>query len=329
MLVRLFQKYQWHTPFLLIVAGLALWRRAFLNPEETLAVTGENNGPLFDSLMPFFLNYPVTAVILTFAAVTFQAFFVTHVASSKVMKNRFSAVAGLIFLLLVSSRPEMIAVQPGHFSGVFVLLALNKILNTYTDKDIILQIFNAGVLISLAGLFYFPAWTLFLLLIISLFIYYVFTVRTFLAALTGFVTPLFFIFTILWVSGQLDSALLSLARYQSTWTNTGISFSFYDRFYLYTFGFLTVLSLFSLRLLHMPSKAIRIRRRMYTLSVALMVAALSYLLAGNHILINHSLLFIPLSVSLAVFFEDMGNSVRRELLFLLMTAILVAGHMLA
>ncbi len=328
MLLRIFYKQQWYTPFLLAITGLALWQRALINPSDSLEYVGENIGPLFDRMIPFFHDHPTAAILITFVLMMFQAFFITHLASSKVLKNRFSAITGLIFILLTSSRPFMLAPQAGYFAGVFILLAFNKILNTYAPKDVILQIFNAGLLISLAGLFYFPAWSFFILLIISLAIYFVISFRTVIAALTGFITPLFFLFVILWVSGQLEGFTTSFSQYQDNWLSPDFSFTRYDRIYLYILGFLTILSLFSLRMLHMPAKVIVVRKRMLTLSVALVVAVLSYAVAGKHLLVNQSLLIIPLSVALAVFFEDLDRRILAESLFLLTAIILAAGHLL-
>ncbi len=327
MLLRLFYKNDWYNPFLLLLAGLLLWRNAFLNPGETSALAAENGGALFDLVMAFFRNHPLPGVILAFAALMFQVFFIAYLASSKVMNNRYSAIAGLIFLLLVSSRPYMAAIQPGHFAGVFLLLAMNKILNTYEEKDIVPQIFNAGLLISLAGLFYYPAWIFFILLIISLFIYYVVSARALMAALTGFIVPLFLMFTLVWVTGQLETVMVSFAKYQQSWMSAGISFSFIDRLHIYLIALLSLVALFSLRVLHMPSKAILTRQRMRTLNIALVFAMLSYLVAGKHLMINHHLLFIPLAVALAVIFEDIGKKTIAETLFLLLAVALVAGNL--
>ncbi len=328
MFLRIFYKYNWYTPLLFLLGGLLLWRNAFLNTDAVMAFTGEHNGPLFDLALYFFRNHPLTAVIFSFAAAMFQVFFITHLSSSKVMKNRHSAIAGLILLLLISSRPFMTAVQPGHFSGVFLLLAINKILDIYEDKDIIPQIFHAGLHISLAGLFYYPAWAFFFLLIFSLFIYYVVSARALMAAVTGFLMPLFFLFTILWVTDQLDTALGSFARYQQTWMSPDLPLSLYNRVYIYVLAFLSIISLFSLRLLYMPSKAIRTRQRMKTLSIAIIIALLSYLMAGKHLPVNHSLLVLPLAVSLAVLFEGTGKKTFSEILFLLLAAVLVAGNIM-
>ena len=302
------------------------WRRALLDPAASLEFVGKGHAPLFDLILPFLQEQPLAAVLIAFALVMFQVFFITHLAASKVLENRFSALTGLIFLLLISSRPYMLAPQPAIFASFFLILAFNKILNAYPEKEIVLQVFNVGVLTGLAGLFYFPAWTFFILLLASLFIYYIVSPRSMLAAFTGFIMPVAFLFIALWVADQHDQALDALAKYQKNWMEFSVTYSSFDRIYTYVFAFLTLISYLTIRLLHIPAKAIRVRKRMKTLNVALFVAVLSYLVAGEHLLVNHALLVVPLSLMLAVFFEGQRRKRLAEVLFLVMAVVLAAGH---
>ncbi len=329
MLLQIFYKQQWYTPFLLLIGGVVLWRRALFDPAASLEYVGTDHAPLFDLILPFFQEQALVAVLIAFVLVMFQVFFMTHLASSKVLENRFSALTGLIFLLLISSRPYMLAPQPAIFAGVFLILAFNKMLNTYAEKDMVLQVFNAGVLTGLAGLFYFPAWSFFILLLISLFVYYIASLRNIMAALTGFIMPVLFLCIALWVTSQHEHALDAFTRYQANWMEFSVHYSFFDRIYTYLFALLTLISYLSIRLLHIPAKAIRIRKRMKTLNVALMVAVLSYLLAGEHLLVNYVLPVIPLSMMLAVFFEGQRRKKLAGILFLVMAVLLAAGHMLS
>ncbi len=327
MLLRIFYKHQWYTPFILLMGGVVLWRRALMDPSASLEYVGVNHAPLFELILPFLQQQAFVGVLIAFAMVMFQVFFATHLAASKVLENRFSALAGLIFLLLIGSRPYMLAPQPALFAGVFLILAFNKMLNTYDEKAMVLQVFNAGALISLAGLFYFPAWSFFILLLGSLSIYNISKLRYIMAAITGLMMPVFFLFIALWLTAQHEQAFLSFTQYQASWLDFSIPFTSADRRYMYVFALLTLISYLSIRLLHIPSKAIRIRKRMKTLNLAVLVALLSFFVAGEHLLVNHAMLVIPLSLTLAVFFEGQKRKKLAEVLFLLMVAALAAGHM--
>ncbi len=327
MLLRIFHKHHSYTPLLLLVGGLFLWRRALIDPSASLEFVGANHAPLFNLILPFLKQQAFAAVLIAFVMVMFKVFFLTHLAASKVMENRFSSLTGLIFLLLISTRPYMHAPQPALFAGVFLVLAFNKMLNTYDEKIRVLQVFNAGALISLAGLFYYPAWSFFVLLMGSLSIYYIGNLRNTMAALTGLIMPVFFLFIVFWVTGQHEQAFLSFKHYQANWMDFGITFSSYDRIYIYIFALLTIISYLSIRLLHIPAKAIRFRKRMKILNLALLVALLSFFVAGGHLLVNYALLVIPLSLTLSVFFEGLKQKKLAEVLFLLLVAIVAAGHM--
>ncbi len=328
MLLRIFHKQQWYTPFLLLIGGLVLWRRALLDPSASLKHVGGDHAPLFDLILPFLQEQALAAVLIAFVLVMLQVFFITHLAASKVLENRFSALTGLIFLLLISSRPYMLAPQPALFAGVFLIPAFNKILNAYPEKDIVPRVFNTGVLTGVAGLLYFPAWTFFVLLLASLFIYYIVSLRTVLAAATGFIMPVVFLFIAMWVTDQHEHALHAYTEYQTTWMDISITYSSFDRIYTYLFALLALISYLTIRLLHIPAKAIRIRKRMKTINAALLVALLSYLVAGEYLLINHAYPVIPLSLLLAVFFEGQRRKKLAEVLFLSLAVVLAAGHML-
>ena len=326
MFIRTFSKAHWHTPFLLIILGGLFWMRAFLFPHEMSGRIAEDNAPFYELLVPWITGYPLWSMVLAFALLMVQVFFLNHIATSKGITDRFSALPGLLYLLLMSSTPGMIGPQPVLLANVFLLIGLNKIFKVYREGQAIMEVLNVGLLMAVAGLFYYPALPLLLLLVFSLFLFFPVSLRTLLAALMGYVIPFFFLglyyFMFDMLGEKIDSISISIQPLEVFRQSLDV----YQQVFAVALGLLSVFAFLRLHLFYMPDKPIRVRKRVRVLSLFFLLSVLTYLVTMDYIYVHHGLLIIPLSIALAVFFSDMRNSKLAEAVFAFLFLLILGGR---
>ncbi len=326
MLHNVFRKVYWYTPLLLLLGGALLWLDAFVSPEKTLSVLAPTNAPLFTLIKPLILDHPLAGVMIAFLVLMVQVVLINHIASSNGLTDRYSALTGLLYLLLMCSTPGMIAPHPLLFANLFLLLALNKILKEYQEHEGMAETFNSGMLIAIAGLFYLPALLFFLLLIFSMVLYFRLNMRSIVASLLGFATPFFFLGLYYFMADMLHEQLHRFTITFRPWLIFKHSPDINVKASILGFVAFSLLSIARLIIAYMPDKLIRLRRRVRVLLLLFFVSALSYLFVIEYIHLHHALLAIPLSISLAIFFDDLKKGWLSELVFGILLLFILAGR---
>ncbi len=326
MFIRTFRKAQWHTPLLLILLGVLFWMQGFLFPHEISGRIAEDNAPFYELLVPWITGYPLWSMVLAFALLMGQAFFLNHIATSKGLTDRFSALPGLLYILLMSSTPGMIGLHPVLLANVFLLIGLNKIFKVYRERQAIMEVLNVGLLMAVAGLFYFPALPLLLLLIFSLFLYFPVSLRTLLAALMGYFIPFFFLGLYYYMFDMLGEKLDAVSISMQPLEVFRQSLDIYQQAFAIALGLLSVFAFFRMQLVYMADKPIRVRKRVRVLSLFFLFSVLTYLVTVDYIFLHHGVLIIPLSIALAVFFSDMHNRKLAEAVFSILFLLILGGR---
>ncbi|MGZ3885383.1 MAG: DUF6427 family protein [Bacteroidia bacterium] len=130
--------------------------------------------------------YLLNAVCLITGATLITYFTVKHEIVDK--QNFIPAFLYLFFCALTLTRG---LVHPPLFSNIFILLALNAILDSYRAENALAKIFNAAFYTCIAMFFYLNYAFFILLYFISLFILRPFSWREALIGLLGLISPVF------------------------------------------------------------------------------------------------------------------------------------------
>ncbi len=326
MLVRIFKKSHWYSPLLLLIVAALLWMDVFISPDKAIdTISGSGNG-LYNMLLPAITAYPGMAVAIAFLLLMLQVFMINHVATTKGFTDRYSALPGLIYLLLMSSTEGMIAPNPVIIANVFLIPAVNKLLNVYEDEHVIKEVFNISFLIALASLFFLPAMAFFLVLLLSIFVYYIVNIRTIIAAIVGLITPFFFLSLYFFMQDGLVVLNYDLDINISPLIIFDVDINIYEKIFTVALSFLSFFSILRLQLVYKGTKPIRVRKRISMLLIVLLFSVLSYALAVDNIHVHYGLIIIPLSISLAVFFYDIRNIRLSEILFGVFLVLVLAGR---
>lgn len=326
MFVRVFRKVNWFSEALLVLIGVLLWFSAFLAPEKSIDGIADPAAPLFELIRPLLTQYQLAAVITALILVLIQAFLVNHLATTKNFTDRFSLLPAIIYLMLMSSTTIMIAPHPVLFANSFLIPALGKLLDAYDEEHYMKEIFNIGLLIALAGLFYYPALTLFLALIISIFMYYIVNVRTLIAAFIGLLTPFVFLSVYYFMRDMFADWLADFQIVVKPFLVFELETDIYQKAFIVVLTLLSFFAFFRLQVIYKFTKPIRIRKRITILLLFFVISVVSFLLAVDHIYVHYGILIIPLSIALAVFFYDLRNTKLSEVLFGILLLLVIAAR---
>ncbi len=326
MLVKFFSSGYLYTPVLLLATGLLLWLESFIQPGAAVSGIVQNQAPLYRLITPYFLKYPFMAVLLSFLLLMIQVFYVNHIASQIRISDKFSALAGLIYLLLMSSTPEMIAPHPTLFANLFLLFAIKKIFTVYGEDKLAVEVFNAAALIALAGMFYLSSLIFFFLLIFSLLIYYVVSPRAIVAAFLGVLAPYFFLLLVFYVDGSLADKLQQFEPNFVFWHLFRAEPGLTQIIFAVLLALYTLYALIRIRFVFVPDKPVRVRKQMHVLMLSIIVALIPYVFAIDYTVTHYAIFACPVAVTLAVFFYEMPAKKFSEVLFGILLLAVVAAR---
>ncbi len=327
MLVRLFKKFTWYAPLLLILLALLLWIDVFFNP-PALDVS-DCSAPLFNLLGGYWSQYPLGSTIFALCLLLIQAFYINYVATSNAFTERYSALPGLIYILLMSSSPSMISLNPILPANLFLIPAMNKLIDVYEEQSIAKELFNSGFLIGLASLFYYPAMILFLALIASVFVYYIVNFRRLFAAVLGLITPFVFLMTYLFLKDELLLWFGDLAVVIKPFVILELEINTYQKIFIGGLALFSILAFSHLQLVYKTAKPIRARKRITLLFLFFLISISSFLFSVNFAELHYGLLNITLSIALAVYFYNMRYRKLTEFLFTVLMILVLAGRFAA
>jgi hypothetical protein len=326
MLVRIFKKSHWYSPLLLLFIAALLWMDAFLYPERAIDTISGPGNAFYEMVFPLMTAYPRAAVTFAFILLMMQVYMINYVATSKEFTDRYSALPGLTYLLLMCSTAAMIAPHPVLFANAFLIPAVNKLLNAYENEQIAKQVFNIGFLIAMASLFFLPALAFFPVLIVSVIIYYIVNLRRIIASFLGLFTPYFFLslYYFMKTASFLPPDMMDIDIHP-----LGIFYldvNIYEQVFIVVLSLLSFFSILRLQLVYKGTKPIRIRKRITMLIIILLFSVLSYVMSNDNIQVHFGMVMVSLSIALSVFFFDIRKRRFTEILFGLFVLLTLAGR---
>lgn len=135
-----------------IISLIAFWAAIYIHSEREL------NTLSFIRLIPVFIGAYLSILILDFIVSK----------NSLSEKSNYEVVLFSAFILAI---PQIFLYQNVIFSNFIILLALRRVISIRTQKELIKKLFDSGLLIGLASLFYFWSLLFFIIIIAAIFFY--------------------------------------------------------------------------------------------------------------------------------------------------------------
>jgi hypothetical protein len=146
-----------HQPLSIVlipVLGIILWLHGFLNPALPAP---QVYMPFYAGLDTFLRANPRFSVGMGFLLAMGEAFLLNYIIYQHHILTKKSWLPALMFVALSACTPGLLWLNPQLIAGLFLLGALHLLLATYRTDKAFGAVFNSGILIGIAALFYLPS----------------------------------------------------------------------------------------------------------------------------------------------------------------------------
>ncbi len=201
MFVQLFKSNSASAFIFIPLIAIAMWTTGFIHPLETPLL--KHAMPLYVLVAkPFTNSYISISIALIF--VLAEAFILNYIINEHEVLRKKSYLPALFYVISMSSNKAMFMLHPLIFSNFFLLFAFNRLLDSYRKERAFSHFFDAGFLVSIATLFYFPYIVFFPVLAASLVILRPFNWREWVIATVGIILPYILAASFYFLYNQLD-----------------------------------------------------------------------------------------------------------------------------
>ena len=186
--------------FLLLVL---FWTPAFINPQNYYLYADTPFAKLAE-LVEVNIYF---STILAFIIIVISALLLNQLATDYEFSSRYSSLGMFFLVILTSSLPAFYSFNPIILANVFILFLLKNICELPTSELTIPIVFNSGLLIGFASLFFPPLVLLLFFLWGALFTHRISTWRNIVASMIGILMPYLFVFTwYLWTESIVENS---------------------------------------------------------------------------------------------------------------------------
>jgi hypothetical protein len=319
MLIRYFKSNSASSLVILPLIALAVWAFGFASPPP---LPLKHAMPLYELIAGPISGIPWLSVLTGVTLVIAEAFLLNYIVNENEVLTKQTWLPALFYILFMSNNPAMLSPHPMLFGNLFVLFAINKVLSSYRKDNAFSQSFDAGMLLSVATLFYYPCIVYFPFLAAGFIILRPFNWREWFIAFLGALVPYVFVIVLYFWNGTLDYLLYDKMFYQFLREKSHPEFprSFY---FMLSVGWAIILfSLFTL-LQGVGIATQRSKKSAILLIWFFFFSALSIFIAPEVSTKYFSGLAIPAAVFCANYFAHIRRSWWAESLFILLVASVV------
>lgn len=194
----------------LLLVSAGLWLHAFVTIHPVYR-SPLPEMPLY-TLTTGWINSAALATVCAFILAFIGALLVNRAINQNDIFDKRSYLPALFYLIFIGCSGGLQQLHPFHFSNLLLTLALQRIIETYRKDYDFPGIFDAGLFVSLASLFYLPSIAFIFLLVSGILLIRPFSWRDWVVALLGFITPYAFAFTYYYWTNGSSQFLESIAQ---------------------------------------------------------------------------------------------------------------------
>jgi hypothetical protein len=325
MLIRFYKSPQPAALIFIPLVALALWFPSFFRDSPSAELT--------DSIMPFYqpLNtwtdiFPrPVLLVLSVILISIEALWLDRLVSKFEVLYKRSSLAALFYVVLMSLFAETRELHPVILVNGILLLVLDRGFSLYKTETPMRLVFDLGVSLAVASLFYFPCIIIFIGYGLGMILLRPFAWREWMIGFIGFFLPYFYTALYFFWTDRLGYFFSEII-----FPHFRLDFTFpfspggYQATALVFLAFLFFMSLWTLQS-HFYKNVIRTRIYQQLMLIFLLVAGLSFLFAREVYLWHFTLLAIPLATFIAYYFLANKKTWWLEFLFIAFILLWAAG----
>lgn len=256
--------------------------------------------------------------------ISFQAIFVNHIVNQHKLFNDSSHLPGLFIVLLNSISFFSLSFNQIVLANTFLIFAFAQLLRLYNVTNKFGLLFNAGILIGFASMFYMPSVMYFLFLWLALIYLSTPVWRDFAISLIGFTLPLIYYIAYFYVFKDVSELVFiseNLNIYEFNWQQL----TFSDKLLVVVLSILSLVSCFVL-LLSANKNVARIRKMLVVVLFYFLIALITLFFNQFDIIATLLMTTPALAIIIANFFHQIKKMVIAETIFLLLIAVVVISY---
>ena len=282
--------------------------------------------PFYNAAISWFSGAGRLATVLACVLMIAEAFLLNFIVNENEILTKPSFLPALFYIVFMSSDTAQLTLYPLLFANFFILLAIHKLVSSYRKDTAFPNAFDAGLLLSVATLFYFPCVVFFPLLYVGFVLFRPFNWREWVISLIGVLVPYTFVFTYYFWNDML-SHLWDIKLFYPNPQRSQLATS--EGFYI-MLGTSLLIILFSFgKLFTGFSEASQKNKKGIQLLLWLSgLGLLSMFLTPEITLRNFSVLAIPAAVFCSNYFLKMKRSGWGEVLFVMLLIAVFINHLL-
>ncbi|MCX6281758.1 MAG: hypothetical protein NTU51_07335 [Bacteroidetes bacterium] len=294
--------------------GLVLWGKALILPPHI--PTPEGPVPLYNLLYTLLCNFPHVAVILGFLLVLLETWWLNVLFNNNELVLKNSSLASLIFLIMMSSSPVYLTINPLNICTFITFAILNNLMNSYNKADDLDLVYGAGVSVALGSFFYFPYLLILAIIPVSFVLFRSIRWREWAAAFIGFITPYVFLAVYYFLTDQLHQQIM-------VYEKMAASFFFYpihlhtDDWVIGIFTLVLAIWGFYYQLSGPMEKTAEIRAKTYLIIWLVLISMLSIAYSTSLVVYHFIMLFPSLTLMLTSTFLGIKKKRVAEIIFLI------------
>jgi hypothetical protein len=241
--------------------------------------------------------------------------------------ERNQLTGALIYIIMMSSQPAMIAPNIMLVINFLLILMLNGILRLNPKTETLGRLFDIGFLAGLATVLYFPAIVFLLFIIISLITLQMFRWREWLIPIIGFVAPWLFVATwYFWFDQLQEKFHILISRFTFALPDIP-SIGIEEGLIWSLFALLALLGLTKIRRLNSEGSS-GSRRKSRIIFIMFLMALLSGFVPGTSFQAHVYLEIIPVVIFLSAYISRLRRLFLVELVFTIIIITIVAIRIL-
>lgn len=323
MLLRLFKGTGPGVILLIIITLLFVWASAFIKLQSHFSLYFDLDPmPLYGILSSLIGTNPLPGIIFTTSLVILMAYLLVNLNTTLFFINERTFLPAVIYILLSGLFPLYQLMNPAHFSAMFLMLAIRRIMEAYRVPGIAYDFFDAGFLIGTGSLFYANLIWFGLLVIIGISLLRTGNIKEIAISILGLATPYILTFGIYYVAGKDLKELLSLLDYNLFGKTTNYAFPRLTVLALTFIGLITLVSIIYL-MKQMNTKKIKSRKTFSLLLWVLIISLSIYFILPSVSVEILWLTGIPVSYFLTHYFVFVRKKLMPEILFSLFFFLIV------
>ncbi|MEE4177193.1 MAG: DUF6427 family protein [Bacteroides sp.] len=327
MVIRIFKRNAPAIPIMILVMGMLLWADGFIFYKKAVPAIFDQ-GPFYNLIGGVNQIHPFFSRMLAFLLLVLQVFLLNNMVQANNLLGKPSWLPGFIYLLMMSSHPELLQLHPVLFANFFLMIALARTLVAYSEGAVMVEVFNVGFLVALAGLFYYPALLFFTWLILAMLVYFLMNIRGIAAALMGFLSPFFFLFTYYYLTDQLRVRIDEMINHFSPFQIFEHPLPVFSIVLAIALAAIALFAFLKVYLTYVNDKPVRLRKRFKVLGYFFLVSLTTFLVFNNNFEVHLAMVMIPLSVVFSLFLLELRKKWLAELWFYGFLFLIIAGKVL-